>query len=536
MKSRHGLFALWAVLLAAGMALIPLGSAQAQQRGGNFVYMIPASGAPSLDGHRETTYATVHATAPFYSLLIRLDPTDKDGKRIVGDLATSWDVSKDGKTYTFHLHHGVTFHDGTPLTSKDVVTNFEYIMNPPQGVLSPRKAYYLMVDSVSAPDKYTVVFKLKFPTAAFIPAVAMPFNYIYPGDKLKSDPHWFEQHVLGSGPFQFVEYEPGAKVVGKRYPKYYVKGRPYLDSIEGIYAAKQNVYVDAIRGGRAMSMFRGLPPKAVEELKKAMGDQIRVQESPWNCGLLWAVNVHKKPFDDVRVRRALNLAVDRWGGSRYLSQIAIVKTVAGIVFPTSDLAPSRAQLETLEGYWPDVKKSRAKARELLKEAGVPEGFTIEFNNRNTDQPYKVVGTWLIDQWRQVGLNVKQHVQPTAPFFAELRSNPQKFDLSMDFNCQSIVNPTVDVSQFISGDKTPNNHSRYIDRKLDDLYDAQLHEANHAKQKELLWEMQKRLIEQAWYPQTMWWHRIVVSNTKMHDWNITPSHYLNMQLDDVWLSQ
>lgn len=536
MKSRHGLLAVAVALLAAGLAFLPLRNAQAQRRGGNFVYMIPASGAPSLDLHREVTYATVHAVAPFYSLLIRLDPNDKSAKRIVGDLATSWDVSHDGLTYTFHLRHGVTFHDGTPLTASDVVTNFQFIMHPPQGVLSPRQAYYDDVDSVSAPDAHTVVFKLKFATAAFIPALAMPFNAIYPGAKLKSDPHWFEQHVLGSGPFQFVQYVPGDKITGKRYDKFYIKGEPYLDSIEGIYSPKQNVYVDAIRGGRAYSMFRGLPPKAVQELKNAMGNKIKVQQSPWNCGLMYAQNVHEKPFSDVRVRRAMNLAVDRWGGSRYLSQVAIVKTVAGIVFPTSDLAPSRAKLETLEGYWPNIKKSRALARKLLKEAGVPKGYTFHFNNRNTDQPYRVVGTWLIDQWRQVGLHVIQDVRPTAPFYAVLRSNPQKFDVSMDFNCQSIVNPTLDVSQFISADKAANNYARYIDRTVDKYYNEQLHEKNHAKQKEELWQMQKRLVDMAWYPQTMWWHRIVVSNVKFHAWNITPSHYLNMQLDNVWLSQ
>jgi len=400
MNLKSGFFAVFVALLAAGLAMTPLGVAKAQKRGGTLVYMIPASGAPSLDGHRETTFATVHPAAPFYSLLVRVDPKSKLGAEISGDLATDWSASKDNLTYTFHIEKGVTFHDGSPLTSADVLATWQRIVFPPEGVLSARKAFFTMVDSITAPDDHTIVFKLKFASPAFFPAVAMPFNFVYSKAILDKDQHYYENNVMGSGPFQIVEYVPGGKIVGKRFDHYHIAGQPYLDGIEGIFAPKQNVYVQAIRGGRAYSMFRGLPPAAVDELKNAMGDKFSSQASTWNCALLVSPNSYRKPFDDVRVRRALSLALDRWGGSRYLSRIGIVKTVGGAVFPGHPLAPSDAQMKTLEGYWPDVKKSRAKARELLKEAGIPEGFKFKFTNRNTDQPYKVVGTWVIDQWRR----------------------------------------------------------------------------------------------------------------------------------------
>jgi peptide/nickel transport system substrate-binding protein len=236
------------------------------------------------------------------------------------------------------------------------------------------------------------------------------------------------------------------------------------------------------------------------------------------------------------VRRALNLAIDRWGGSEHLSKIAIVKTVGGYVFPHHELAMTDDEIaRDMEGYSHDIAASRAKAKQLLKEAGVPVGFKFKLHNRNTDQPYTIVGTWLIDQWRQVGLNVEQWVEPTGPFFATLRAKTPTFDVTMDFNCQTIVNPQVDVSQFISADRSDTNSGHYIDRKLDDLYDAQLKEGDPVKQKALLKEYQLYLNNtQAYYLNTLWWNRLVMSTTKVQGWHVSPSHYINNQLDTVWL--
>ena len=535
MNARHGLFALAVALLAAGLALAPQGQAVAQKRGGTLVYMVPASGAPSLDGHRETTFATVQPTAPYYSLLIRVDPRSKLGKDIGGDLATDWTVSPDKKTYTFKIKKGVKFHDGSVLTSKDVLASWNKIVSPQEGVVSARSAFFAMVDSITTPDDHTIVFKLKFPSGAFLPAVAMPFNYIYPAAVLAKDQHYFEKNVLGSGPFKLVEFVPGGKLVGTRFNDYHVAGLPYLDGIEAIYSPKQNVQVQAIRGGRAHSMFRGLPPAARDDLVRAMGDGVTAQESTWNCALLFSANSYRKPFDDVRVRRALNLSLDRWGGSRYLSKIGIVKTVGGAVFPGHPLAPSEAQLKTLEGFQPDVKASRAKARQLLKEAGVPEGFKFTFMNRSTDQPYKVVGTWLIDQWRQVGLQVEQEVVPTAQMWQRLRlPEGGDWDGTMHFNCQSLVNPTLDIAPYTS--KSEQNYSDFYDKEVDALFDQQMREGDPAKQKELMWKIEQRVYAQAGIISTLWWHRIVVSSSKMKFWEVTPSHYLNMQLENVWLDQ
>ena len=125
---------------------------------------------------------------------------------------------------------------------------------------------------------------------------------------------------MGSGPFKFVAYELGQSIKGERNPDYYHKGLPYLDGFVGIYADKQVVRIEAIRGDRATTEFRGLPPAAIDQLKKELGDKVTIQTSDWNCGNLITPNSKRKPFDDVRVRKALLLAIDQWHGAPALSK------------------------------------------------------------------------------------------------------------------------------------------------------------------------------------------------------------------------
>src|SRR3989475_166604 len=140
---------------------------------------------------------------------------------------------------------------------------------------------------------------------------------------------WYDTHVMGTGPFVFVEHVKGSHWVGKRNPNYWDKGKPYLDGYRAIFIKDSAAQVSAVRGERAHIQFRGFSPAERDNLVAALGPKIAVQESPWDCALLVAMNHEKKPFDDKRVRRALTLALDRYQGSQALSKIAIVKEVPG---------------------------------------------------------------------------------------------------------------------------------------------------------------------------------------------------------------
>ena len=231
----------------------PAAAGEEPKYGGTLTYMIPADAPPSFDGHRESTYATVHSVAPFYSVLIRVNPENPSAiAEFVCDLCTEMpQPTDDGKTYKFNIHQDVKFQDGAPLTAADVAASFNAIIFPPEGVLSARTSNYLMVDKVTAPDPSTVAFRLKFATSAFLGALADPFNFIYKKAIIDTDPRWYEKNILGSGPFKFVEYQVGQSIKGVKNADYYHKGLPYLDGFSGIYADKQAVRVEAIRADRA---------------------------------------------------------------------------------------------------------------------------------------------------------------------------------------------------------------------------------------------------------------------------------------------
>jgi peptide/nickel transport system substrate-binding protein len=528
--------AVLAAALGAVLCVAPAAADETPKRGGTLTFMIPADAPPTLDGHRENTFATLHAAAPFYSVLIRVNPDNPSSTTdFVCDLCTEMPTPTDGgKTYTFNIRAGVTFHDGAPLTAADVAASWQAITHPPDGVSSARESYFVMVDTVEAPDPTTVVFRLKFATAAFLPALADPFGWIYKKEILDKDPHWFEKNIMGSGPFKFAGYEIGQSIKGVRNPDYYRPGQPYLDGFVGIFAAKQAVRVDAIRADRAALEFRGMPPSARDEIVRDMGDKIAVQTSDWNCVNLVTPNHKKKPFDDARVRRALALAIDAWHGAPALSKIANVHTVGGIVFPGSPLAATKEELETLAGFWPDIGKSRAEAKRLLKEAGA-ENLTFELMNRNVDQPYKYIATWLIDEWSKVGIKVTQRVLPTGPFYDGLRHGT--FEVTIDFNCQGVVNPLMDIGKFLPHAVYGENYGGYDDQKEIDLYNELLHETDAAKQRALIRKFETYVLDtQAHMMMTPWWSRIIPQRSYVKGWKISPSHYINQDLATVWLDK
>jgi peptide/nickel transport system substrate-binding protein len=527
---------LWKFALgAAAAAALSTGATAEEPKHGGILNFVVASEAPSFDGHVETTFGTIHPISPFYSLLVRVNPDNPgDPTDIQCDLCENWEVSEDGKTWTFKIRSGVQFHDGTSLTAHDIVATFHKIIWPPEGIASSRKSFYTMVKSVEAPDDSTVVIQLEFPSGAFLPALADPFNYIY--SKKDLDEHGYEWHkanVNGSGPFRFKSFDPGALVEGERNPDYYVEGRPYLDGFRAIVATKMSARVQAIEGDRAAIEFRGFPPKQRDELVAALGDKITVQESDWNCVLIVTPNHDRAPMNDVRVRKALSLAIDRWGGSEYLSKIAIVKTVGGIVFPNHPLAATPEELEQLPGYGRDIEASRAEARRLLKEAG-HENIKIIFNNRDVDQPYRVVGTWLVDQWRQVGIEAEQQVNPTPVFYDLLRKS-REFDVSIDFNCQSLINPIADVSYFLPGGGS--QFSGVTDPEITRIYDELARAGSVDEQRSLMRQLEKRVLDEtASQFITLWWYKINPYRSYVKGWKIPPSHYLAQQLDQIWLDQ
>ena len=244
-------------------------------------------------------------------------------------------------------------------------------------------------------------------------------------------------------------------------------------------------------------------------------------------------NTKKKPFDDQRVRKALSLSIDRWGGAQALQKVALVRHVGGLLRPGYDLALPETDLVKMPGFSKDINASRVEAKKLLADAG-QSNLSFTLTNRNVAMPYTPVGVFLIDQWRQIGLNVKHEQLETKLYLAAQQKDNPTFDAALDFNCDYMDEPNLQLQKFLSHDKSAINYAGQTDRVLDDLYDKQSGELDRKKRIGLLREFEKRALEQAYTIPTIWWHRIIITNAKLKGWHITPSHYVGQDLADVWL--
>ena len=192
-------------------------------------------------------------------------------------------------------------------------------------------------------------------------------------------------------------------------------------------------------------------------------------ESSWSTVMLLIFNMNKKPFDDIRVRQALSLAIDRYTGGANLSKISIMKHVGGLMRPGSEWALPQADLEKVPGFSRDIEKSRAEARRLLKEAGA-EGLKIKLFNRNLPEPYTPTGIFVIDEWRKIGV-ATEHVQvETKMYFENLVSG--SFDVALWPATEPADDPTAQLYYFLTHGKSTMSYARHTDAKLDELYEKQ----------------------------------------------------------------
>ncbi|MGH2377557.1 MAG: ABC transporter substrate-binding protein [Candidatus Limnocylindria bacterium] len=522
---------------APGTAAPPAGEQPAGEQprmGGTLTYIVSAE-PPTLDAHQSTTFATLMPVSPQYSLLYKLDPADNVSE-IVPDVADGLpEVSDDDLTYTIKLKDNVKFHDGAPLTAADVVATYEKIISPPEGVASPRQGVYAAVESVTAQGDDTVVFKLEFPSGSFLASLAAPWNYLYKASRLAEDPTWYATNVEGTGPFIFEEYVQGSHWSARKNPDYHEEGKPYLDGLRAVFIRESARQTAAIRAEQAMIEFRGFTPPQVEELTRAMGDDLVIQESSWVCVNYISFNTTIAPFDDERVRRALTLAIDRWAGGAALSQQTIVKGVGGLMRPGGPFAMSDSDLEQIPGFSRDNAAAVEEAKALLAEAGVSD-LSFRFHNRNIPTPYEPVALFVINEWAKIGVTATHEVKETAAYIADLRN--RNFEVGLDFNCDYFDEPDLQLAKFrsASGLGAGLNLSHYDDPELDAMIDAQARETDPEARKQMVWDIERYAMgEKAWMVPVLWWHRVIPHNARVRGYVIGSNHYTTMDMANIWLA-
>ena len=339
---------------------------------------------PGLD--LTATPATATAGVVLYNVQEALVKIDQHGK-LVPWLAERWHTT-DNRNYTFFLKRGVRFHNGREFKAADVKFVIERAMNPE--TKHPHRDHYKAIADLIVKDDYTITIALKETNANFLLNMARPGSVIYPReavDTMKSAP-------IGTGPFMVHEWVRGDRIALKKNPEYHVKGLPKLDRVVYRFIADPNAVQAALKAGDVDVSTFGLGPEHVAQFKKDARFQVIVGDT--TNDVILAMNNGKKPYADVRVRRAMTHAINK------------ADVLKGAMFGIGKILGSN--VDPLNPYYVDLANAvpydPARAKKLLAEAGYPNGFDTVL--KVSPQYYYTVrtGEILADQLKKVGVTVK----------------------------------------------------------------------------------------------------------------------------------
>jgi peptide/nickel transport system substrate-binding protein len=373
----------FALLLPLAVLALGLSGSPAEAQPQNLVLQ-SATEPPGLDLTATPASATVGVV--FYNVQEGLTKVDRHGK-IVPWLAERWHTT-DNKNYTFFLKRGVRFHNGRELRAADVKFVFDRAMNPE--TKHPAAGNYAAIADIIVKDDYTVTFALKTTTANFLLNISRQGSVIYPReavDSLKSEP-------VGTGPYKLAEWVRGDRIVLVKHPDYHVKGLPKLDRVTFRFIPDPNAALAALKAGDVDASLFGLGPEHIPDLQKDPRFQAIIGET--TNDVIMSMNNSRKPFTDVRVRRAITYAINK------------PEVVKGAMFGLGRVIGTN--VDPLNPYYVDMAGEMphdpAKAKKLLAEAGYSGGFEAVL--RVAPQYYYTVrtGEVLASQLQKVGVKVR----------------------------------------------------------------------------------------------------------------------------------
>ena len=338
------------------------------------------SDSTSLDPSRTTEGETFKVTKNIFETIVDFED---EGTEIVEGLAHDWDVSDDGLEYTFELEEDVTFHDGTDFNADAVVKNFERWAGGDEEMFPYYNTMFggfegddgHVIKSVEADDDYTVTFTLNRPQAPFLKNLAMDMFAISSPEAFEEEgDDDYERNPVGTGPFQFVEWEPNDSITVEKYDDYWQEGLPKLDEVVFRSIPDNASRLNALTAGE-IDLADGINPSDGESIENDAELQL-IERPSMNVGYL-GLTVTREPFDQKEVRQAMNYAIDQ--------QAIIDAFYEGRAEEAVNPMPS-----TIEGYNEDIdgyEHDPEKAKELLKEADLEDGFEMELWAMPEPRPY-----------------------------------------------------------------------------------------------------------------------------------------------------
>jgi ABC-type transport system substrate-binding protein len=392
------------------------GSGGSAQSGGTLRIAIGAD-ANGLDPESVLNNNAGYVMSALYDGLTSYKPGTT---QVAPGLAESWDVSSDATSYTFHLRKGVTFHDGTPFNAAAVVAWLDRLLNKQnphyygnqQGIDSFVDFTFAGIDRYTKVDDATVRLQLQKPDATLLTNLAMAWSGVTSPAAVEKYGYGLQQHPVGTGPFSFVEWVPNDHITLKANPGYW-GGKPHLDQVVFQVVPDASTAMLKLRNGE-VDVLTDVAPEQVSVVKQDSSLQLITQPGLAVLGV--ALPVDHKPFDDKRVRQALNYAIDKKNLDKYV--------FSSLAAPMAAPAPA-VEWGTATGL-PPFDQDIAKAKQLLKDAGYGGGLNLTMWVYNTTRGYNPaggsrVGTALQADLQKVGVTVTLQQLEWTAYLAKVRS-------------------------------------------------------------------------------------------------------------------
>jgi peptide/nickel transport system substrate-binding protein len=524
-----------ALATLVGLGVTPA-SAQTPKSGGHLNIMLREDLSPGFAVHESSTISTSFPSLPCFNNLVVFDQLKRPEtpENIVGELAEKWSWQDNYRNLVFFLRRDVKWHDGQPFTSKDVKFTFDVVREaaeaPAKLRINPRKEWYANVDAIEAPDPHTVVFRLKRPQPSLIAMLASGYSPVIPAHVPLAE---HRSRCIGTGPFKFKEWKRGQSVELVRNPDYFVKGRPYLDGVRYTVIVERGTRVAALQAGQIDVAYPGETTLAIaEQLKNAVPGMV-FTETASNVSENLLLNTKKPPFDNIKVRRALSFAIDRRNYTQTVHRGAAVVGASLAPKPWGVWGLLDRDLGQLPGYG-GAAAGRAQAKKLLAEAGFGPSnpLKVELVTRAIAIYLDFAG-FVVSDLRQVGVEATLKQIDTAQWHPMVTR--REFQIGANLTGLGVDDPDANFYENFSCG-SPRNYGDYCNEEVGRLIDQQSQEIDAQKRLALVWQIQKKLEEDAARP-TMGWRTDRFAHYPYVK-NLIPNQvtYNCCRLQEVWLDR
>jgi peptide/nickel transport system substrate-binding protein len=517
-------------LLAAMAAAAP---AAAQKQGG-ILHAGHFDSPASVSMLEESTLAVNRPMMGVFNNLVMFDQevAQNSPQSIVPDLATGWNWNEEGTELTMPLRRGVKWHDGRPFTAKDVKCTWDLLTgrgnDKPR--INPRKSWYDNLDAVTVNGDFEVIFRLKRPQPSFLTLLASGWSPVYPCHVPARD---MRLHPIGTGPFKFVEFKPNVSITLTRNADYWKPDRPYLDGVEWTIVKDTSTRLLSFVAGQA-DVYFGVTFPQLQDVKREIPDAV-CDDYLVNGSRNLIVNRAAPPFDNPDLRRAMSLTLDRQ------AFIDIIGAGQGAIGGPMEPPPEglwgmpAEMLKALPGYGPDIAQRRAEARQIMEKLGYgpDKRLAVTVAARNVP-PWRDPALILIDQLREIYIDGELEPVDTTQWYPRLMRKDYKIGLNVTES--EVDDPDA---QFYENYKCGalRNYTGYCNESVDELIDRQSRELSADKRRQLVWQIERKLIEEDARPDILYVRGITCRRPYVKGLiSMVNSIYNGSRFEDVWFDR